>query len=97
MFSVKNGEIEHIVDNRAEHFFNDYIEIPDAFKSKANKQDEKTILSSTGYMLVLLTIYLQQVTQIHNTNCYPKHYLRKSLDLPNFICKIFLGGLKKFS
>ena len=62
MFSVKNGEIEHIVDNRAEHFFNDYIEIPDAFKNIASKQDEKTILSSTGYMLVLNTIYLQQVT-----------------------------------
>ena len=97
MFSVKNGEIEHIVDNRAEHFFNDYIEIPDAFKSKANKQDEKTILSSTGYMLVLYTIYWQQVTQTRNNNCYPKQYLRKSRDLPNFIGKVFLGGLKKFS
>ena len=56
MFSVKNGEIEHIVDNRAEHFFNDYIEIPDAFKNIANKQVEKADLSATGYMLVFITI-----------------------------------------
>ena len=69
MFSVKNGEIEHIVDNRAEHFSNDYIEIPEAFKNIANKQDERTVLSSTGYMLVVYTVFLQWVPQIRDTIC----------------------------
>ena len=52
MFSVKDGEVEHIIDRRAENLFNDYIEVPEAFKSIANKQDDRATLSSTGYMLV---------------------------------------------